>query len=386
MKKTLIIISIVVAILIIGIWVYLFVFGTPKSTNDVFSNFGIGDTNPSSFVPPVEPVEEVASTPRALRQLTTRPVAGATLTTSGIRYVERGTGHIYTVSQGGGNESLVSGTTIPRVVEALFSADGTHVAITTEGENSDTVEVVVGTIESRDGGTFTGKTLPEGAHEVAWDSSANTLQYLLPTQSGSAGYSYAIATGTSKLLFEVPLRDIKVLWGDTRYVYTSPSAHQSGSVYRLNGNALTYAADSGVGLMALRFADGFVVSRLEDRQLITTGYIDEYAKKQSVSLLPEKCVVHPMKTYTLICASPFETIAGDMPDDWYKGITSFADWLYEIDVTDGSAVVMSDFLSESGREIDVSQIGTDPEGKYIWFINKNDDTLWMYDTTMSTGS
>ncbi len=386
MKKTLIIVSVIVALIILSVWVYLFIFGTPKSTNDVFSNFGIGDTDPSSFVPPVEPVEEAASTPRALRQLTTRPVAGATLTTRGIQYVERGTGHIYTVSQGGGNESLVSGTTIPRVVEALFSADGTHVAITTEGENNDTVEVVVGTIELRDGGIFTGKTLPAGAREVAWDSQANTIQYILSTQSGSAGYSYTAATGTSKMLFEVPLRDISVLWGSTHYIYTTPSAHQNGSVYRLNGNTLTYAADSGTGLMALRFTDGFVVSRLENRQLITTGYIGEYAKKQSVSLLPEKCVVHPAKTYTLICASPFETITGNMPDDWYTGTVSFADWLYEINIIDGSAVVMSDFLSESGREIDVSQIGTDPEGKYIWFINKNDDTLWMYDTTMSTGS
>ncbi len=64
------------------------------------------------------------------------------------------------------------------------------------------------------------------------------------------------------------------------------------------------------------------------------------------------------------------------------GTISFSDALWEVDTKNVISTPLVNLLIESGREIDVSQIGTDPEGKYIWFINKNDDTLWMYDTTI----
>jgi hypothetical protein len=40
---------------------------------------------------------------------------------------------------------------------------------------------------------------------------------------------------------------------------------------------------------------------------------------------------------------------------------------------------MSDLFAESGRQIDVLKIGIDPLDTYLYFINKNDNTLWIYE-------
>ncbi len=43
---------------------------------------------------------------------------------------------------------------------------------------------------------------------------------------------------------------------------------------------------------------------------------------------------------------------------------------------------MSDLEGESGREIDVSELHIDTDGQYVYFVNKNDGTLWLFDTTL----
>jgi hypothetical protein len=49
-----------------------------------------------------------------------------------------------------------------------------------------------------------------------------------------------------------------------------------------------------------------------------------------------------------------------------------------IDTFTGEVELVSDFTYASGRNIDIAQIGIDTEGERLYFINKNDNTLWMY--------
>ena len=97
-----------------------------------------------------------------------------------------------------------------------------------------------------------------------------------------------------------------------------------------------------------------------------------------VVVIPEKCIGNKMFLY---CAAPRNT--GDLsvfPDNWYKGATSYSDTLWEIDVAGGVATVLSNFELESGRQIDVSKIGISEDSTRLYFINKNDNTLWMFDS------
>jgi hypothetical protein len=387
MKKViLIILGAFIILSVVGVWVYLFTYGTPKNSGEVFARFGIGDNTDTEVIPTqVNESETVdmqkstdAGAPQKLRQLTTRPVAGAVFAGSELIYVEQGTGHIYAINLDGGKETLVNGTTIAQSAEAVFSTDGAYVAITSYGSSGNTVVVERVLMDSEE---IEGVTLPAGATDVAFSKASNTVLYLLKNSNGSSGYSYNILKKSSTLLFSIPLSDIRVLWGTPTYVYTTPTATAVGFIYKIEGNSLAYVTGGGYGLMGLPYSGGIVITSAGEEMLYS---ITNRGKDNQIvftdPLIPEKCVADQTLFY---CAIPTnKPDPQTFPDEWYKGVVSYSDTLWLIDTKDGSASTITDFLAESGREVDVSKIGIDDAGKRIYFVNKNDNTLWMFDMTI----
>ncbi len=70
------------------------------------------------------------------------------------------------------------------------------------------------------------------------------------------------------------------------------------------------------------------------------------------------------------------------PDDWYKGVVSYTDSIVSIDIETGNTTSLIDLLNESGREVDVYKIGKNSGSTKIYMVNKNDNTLWLYDRTV----
>lgn len=389
MKKTiLIIVGVTVVVVIVGIWLYLLVFGSSTiNTDTFFSNFGISSQTTSNTLntPPTEvgaEGETSSDAPQVLRQLTTRPVAGAIFVDGGIRYVERGTGHIYEISLSTGTESLLSGTTLPLTVEATFSKEGNKVIVLSEQDNL--LQTTVGSITKDDNGagTFEGIALPESARSVEFSPISDDIFYLKTTDYGSEGHVFNAVTQTDRFLFATPLRDIRVLWGEQTYVYTTPSSEQIGYIYKVDGNNLVYVHTGSNGLMALSYNDGLILSTTEDYGLKTIFFDGTQDKDLSIAMFPEKCVATTSATTTLYCADPTAFPQGTYPDDWYKGVVSFSDMIWSVNVDTGEADLLTSPEIESGRQVDVAQLGTNEDGTLIWFINKNDDTLWMFDTTL----
>lgn len=381
MKKTLIIIGVILLLLLIAVWAYLFLFGVPKGAQDVFSKFGTGgdpvfvdtgdDTtnNTEDNTPPK---------PKALRQLSLRPVAGAGFTEHTVRFVEQGTGHVYEIEYNGTEETLIGNTTIPQAVEAIFAPNSTRVAISRfVGNARETV------IQQLDTGAPTGYTLPQNAREITFTEDSDELRYLLSQNNGASGYAYSFAGGTSTILFTIPLRDVRILWETTPYVYTTPSAKQLGYVYTIRDNTLEYVTAGAYGLMPIPFMGGVVVNTLTKGKPGST-IVGTSSTPLVMTILTEKCTSSGTKAGLLYCASPKNIPTGDFPDDWYKGKISLDDVLWSIDTKEGSAMVLSDFSAESGREIDVTKIGLDSTERYIYFINKNDNTLWLFDTQVAS--
>ncbi len=387
MKKTILIsIGALIIALIIGVWVYLFMYGTPKNSAEVFARFGIGgeDANPPVLLDSSTTQEgDTASLPavsKKLKQLTLKPVAGATFTGTGILYVEQGTGHIYHLNFGSGAETLISGTTVPKARSATFSPGGTYVAITTTYGTEP--ETIVGSVTLENGtGGLDGVSLPLGARDVDFGNATNTLMYTVADSSGTSGYSYDVETTKGTQIFKIPLRDIRVIWGETPYVYTTPTATQKGYMYRIEKNDLIYVTRGSIGLMGVPSPDGVVVTQNESGTLSSYALTTKDTRVNlPLALIPEKCT---SDNAILYCAVPYSIESAEsFPDNWYKGTVSLSDALWSIDVSNGTGSLLSDFLSESGREVDVYDIGANEDGTYIYFINKNDNTLWMFDTTL----
>ncbi len=386
MKKTIVIIlGVLLLILIVGVWAYLFAYGTPKNGSDIFAQFGVSRDTEVTTLPENSNIDvgnlDTLGTPQALKQLTTRPVAGAAFSEDALLYVEQGTGHIYLIDLQNGSETLISGTTIPGTRNALFSPESTYVAITTI--DGDVSKTLVGKIQL--GNQFSGISLPDNADNITFANASGTLEYTLTDGFGTIGYSYNIPKEVGTEVFALPLRDIEVLWGNPTYVYTTPSATQVGYIYRVVKNDLLFVTNGAPGLMGFRNSTDLIVTKNNGRNVYSQRIdIDGQMALQSVPYIPEKCISGSTFTY---CAVPKSELGdSSFPDDWYMGTVSFDDVLWSIDTSNNSALSLVDFKYVSGREIDVFKIGADKEGKRVYLINKNDNTLWLFDTTVSNPS
>ncbi len=387
-KNILITLGILVTLIILGVWAYLFTFGTPKDSAEIFANFGLGgegeDTAPLPEPTIIDTSDTTtAGTPQALKQLTTRPVAGAVFVNDGdgVHYVEQGTGHVYSIDLINGTETLISGTTLPGTREALFSKNGGLVAITLFDGSG--LKTLVGEIGKDATQNFSGVALPQGASEIYFSNATNSLMYAIKGTAGTSGYSYNTKKETGTQLFSIPLRDIHVLWeGNQIYVYTVPTGDQTGYLYKIVKNDLTYVTEGGKGLLGSLFNNDPIVTRTTESGIMSSAIAPQGETLLPIVTIPEKCISSEAFLY---CATPRDLgNTQAFPDNWYKGVVSYSDTLWEINVADGEATALSNFELESGRQIDVSKIGISEDETRLYFINKNDNALWMFDSRVYT--
>lgn len=387
MKKSFIItVGIVLLLLVLGAWMYLLFFGTPETSDDVFANLGFGNTSDTSIPTPTEPtMGETApfiDTKDALRQLTTRPVAGFGFvgTSSNIvRYAERGTGHVYEIEIDTGTEKRISGTTIPQVVEAVFSKSGNSVAFVSESDTER--RVYVGEIQL-EASSIDFLTLPPNAFEPHFENDT-TVHYALPTNIGTDGYSIDIRNTNSVRIFSIPLREIHVIWGDYTYVYNKPSQYSPGALYRI-GSSLTPITPQSFAYVGGVSGTHYFGSESVNGKIKSYALNQNTEAKTSLTLtyIPEKCAVVERSPDTMWCTSPVGEMGAPFLEDWYKGVTYSEDSLWTIDLTTGESLLHIMFLAESGRIIDVDTILASYDGYRPLFRNKLDGTLWLYDSTL----
>ncbi|MFT5849384.1 MAG: hypothetical protein ACI9H6_000191 [Patiriisocius sp.] len=392
MNRALIItIGIVIIILVLAVWVYLMLFGTPKGTGEVFTNLGfelssqgttIQTPEPDNILPDVIVDTQTA----ALRQLTTRPVAGFTFasTTFGqtVRYVERGTGHIYEINLDTGIETPLSRTTVPKVSEAVFSPGGETIALTSY--NQYTPEVFVGTLAGDI--NITGIALQPGADNIVFETDTE-IRYSLNNNGTTKGFSHDIETLVQRELFSFNYINLDVSWGsdlDEIYLSTKPAHNHEGFIYTIANNILTPATFSANGLSAL-ITNNYIVTTYNSDGRYASGVVDTRGEFKTLPLLAlkEKCVSTPPNNGLVWCAAPLETDSPTFVEDWYKGIRTSADHFWLLDVQSQTARLEASPVDLVGRTIDVSDISINPEGQLLTFTNKIDHTLWLYDTTDS---
>lgn len=389
MKKSLVVsIGIILILLVLCVWLYLLFFGTPKNSSDVFTNLGLETTARPAATDPVDttPLELPEDDPtlmldmsKPLNQLTLRPVAGfgyVGTSSSHLRYIERGTGHMFEIDIDTGNERRISGTTVPRVVEGFFSPSGNSVAVVVETEDSQSV--YVGRINA-EAESVDLLSLPNGASQPTLLQD-NAARYIRSTSVGTEGYEIDIDTGESVRLFSVPLKEITMIWNDDRtYLYNKPTRYATGALYQVEGG-LTPVLPAEFGFVG-GVADQYYLSSYNEN-----GYMTSYARRKdsktptrlTSSYVPEKCTT--ANDTRMWCASPYNYQSSSFLEEWYRGETQPTDILWVVDMEYGNAQSVTNFLAESGRAVDIDRIIIDKNKQILAFRNKIDNTLWMYDT------
>lgn len=391
-KKILIIVGIIVILLLISVWVYLLVFGTPKNLNEVFTDFGTTAGEVQNTTNTQEPATEqpvVDVTQSKLRQLTTKPVAGFTELTSTttntkvVYYAEMGTGHINSIDLKTGEDKRVSGTTVAGVNSAIISAKGDYVVFGNRSNDKNNT-ITIGKISTSTNEIIT-KDFTKMVTDFTITDDGNDFLYTTKDQNGLFGYVYNLKSGTEKALFTVPFHEAIIQWGNsansTHYLYPKPTYLLEGYLYQIKAGKISRLPVSGYGLSALANDDIIAYSRSENGQ--TNNYLFDRKTKTTqpltTTILPEKCLI-AVSGYKLICAwqsgseKPLE-----FPDKWYQGVIQFKDSIWNIYGEDAAIKLISDVSKESGREIDITNLTIGADDRIIYFINKNDNTLWMYE-------
>ena len=203
MKRSLIItVGVLIILLIIGLWAYLMVYGAPKETREVFTNLGFSsNSNIPTKVVDVENIQNkgtnLSLTGVALQQLTTRSIAGFGFvgdSNTKIRYVEKGTGHLYEIDTNESTENQISLTTIAKTAEAVFSQNGNSVVLT-KYEGYEKIRTI-GTVIKKDT-AISLTNLPPRTENISFLDD-DTLYFTIESNVGTKGYKYVVSKKIQK--------------------------------------------------------------------------------------------------------------------------------------------------------------------------------------------
>jgi len=394
-QKFYIILALAFILLLLAIFIYLFVFGTPKTeeVNPVFNDLGMAGQADNSFVLSPEPNlngETAGNIERPrLRQLTTKPVVGfvevqATATDPvSILYAEGGTGHIYQIDFLSGVETRISNTTIAEASFASFSPSGNHVAFRS-GDRRESDNVRVWQLDRSQG--LSGQSII--ANQIDEFKIINDRELIFTSRSneGLVNNVYNLESQVTTKLFTVPFYEAKMLWGSTsratHYTHPKPSALLEGYLYSFHNGKMSRLPLQGYGFSATANEDMVLYNKVTGQN--TVSHLYNLASGESRPLdavvVPEKCYL-PHQGLEFVCGFEATDIPREFPDEWYKGNISFKDsiWLLNAKTMTGESLINT--LTESGREVDMIDLQYYPEhtSNSLYFINKNDNTLWLYE-------
>lgn len=405
MRRTIIIVSALILLIVVSVGVYLAFFRSGGITVGLPSNpFGsAGDRDPNDLVPVTDtgvPIEDAGTVvaPKLL-QIAVGPVArganiryvrDATDTASTtlaaastddveVRYIERQSGNTYSFKVHERVATRLSNKTLPGIQEASWLSDGSGAFVRFLEKDSGGIEHVSTYMLpiNGEGGYF----LEQDLSEVK--AASSSVLTLLSSGSGSI----ATLSGTSgtggRTLFSSALSSLHIAFAGSSYVATTKAtAHLDGYAFQVNSQgAFSRLLGPLRGLATLPSPSGTqLLYSYVDRGTLYMQVLD-IVNRTAVSLplttLAEKCA-WSQGSDVLYCAIP-TGMSGMLPDDWYQGAHTFSDRLWRIDLASRVATLVFDPKQLAGTPMDLESLAVDSESDVIIFMNRMDGSLWSYD-------
>jgi hypothetical protein len=241
-----------------------------------------------------------------------------------------------------------------------------------------------------------GKNLP--ADTIGYAVSPQKDKVFILVQQGSTGSNGSIGyvanfDGTKATqIFTTPLTQLNVDWpSDNIITITNKgTADRAGFLYFVNPKTGTWRKILGPlnGLSTKVSPDGkriFISVSGTSNDVISGIYNVASSSATDVVLhtLADKCVWGNFYTEIVYCAVPFQSISATYPDDWYKGTLSTVDKIWQINAVTGETKLVAPLIGQADRVIDAYNLGVDAKDNYLFFVNKNDLSLWSLDLVRS---
>jgi hypothetical protein len=355
-----------------------------------------------------------------LRLLSATPVGGyaasTTASTTVIRWVDRGRGNIYETKGDTLTVTTLSNTVVPRIYQSVWNKDASAFIASTLDEAGTSVSSVYADIKARilpkvatntsasstppqglgvgaDGQTITpyelkGKNLPENI--IAYAASPKKDKLFMLVNEGGMGTGY-ISTFDGKSvtqIFTTPLTQLNVEWPEenTIALTTKGTATEGGYLYFVNAKTGTWnkilGPLAGISTRVSSDAKRVIVSTTgSNKNVLTSVYTvaDKKGIDAIVRTLADKCVWGNFYKEVVYCATPAQPVDGAYPDDWYAGTISTVDKIWQINGITGEIKLLSSIIDTSNRVIDAFNLGLDQKDDFLFFMNKNNLSLWSLD-------
>lgn len=377
---------------------YLFLKEERASIADVDAGRGVGIPQPfgeragntyenivASFSAPVS--GEAESGARALPRLAQAgktPTAGhGFIDKDGetfLRFVERGTGHVFDISPETGAIARITNTLIPRTYEAIIA--GSRVILRGVGDGI-SAATIIGEIKTSASSpqaptALAQNRLPDGIRTITINPSGNEMFYIVREGSGASGFRAGIDGAKPKKIFSSAVSGWRAAWSKDGIVLVENAEDGiAGHAYLVRENSLAPLVGNVPGLTLLPHpsSSAYIYGA-------SGGGISLFARLNSAAspfLLPvrtiaEKCAWAPGKNLIAYCAVPQRLPPSDFLGRWYRGEAHTSDQWWRVDISANSA---EQLYSSTNVSFDVEAPEVDGGGRYIAFRNALDKTLWL---------
>ncbi|MBI1957259.1 MAG: hypothetical protein HYS44_02275 [Candidatus Niyogibacteria bacterium] len=313
-----------------------------------------------------------------LTLLSSEPVAGFGVTgTTGVRYIERRTGHVFNVSPQGEVKTRISNTTIPKIFEALWSPNASRAIL--KYFDGDLVRVVSATFEAS---STEATPLPASLLTATFSPSGDRIAYLMPAGDGANLVTAAPDNSGQRVLTTLPFQEFLLGWptADIFSLVTRPSGAADGTYFLFNSrtSAFRRVLDGVLGLEVKYSPSGasFIASSYDPgtrQPVLSRALNSEMLDPVGVRTLAEKCVFSRLDASALYCAIDSNAPRALYPDAWLQNNVEMKDLIWKIDLRTNEQR-----LFPIGRFFDIATLAVSSDDHFLYFIEKENNSLWSY--------
>jgi hypothetical protein len=409
---------IILIVLVLGaagaFWYYFMQNGTPDMNDPLETPLGQG----GGFIPldrSVSPTPSISAsqTPIAssseptpeptvirqpkLRQLSKTPVGGYGASTTEdatiVRWADRGRGNIYELDLAESDIQTISNTIVPRIIQSVWNKNLSGYIGSLLSDSTDAITTVYAELRPQTATgsapyTLRGKNLPENTIAYAVSPKKDRLYLFLNENGTGVGYLSAFDGGKLTKLMSTPLTQVVVEWPEdnTISLTTKASAGQDGYLYFIN-------AKTGAIKKVLGPLRGLTTKTSHDAQNVLASYVtaqgnlrtfvQNTAKNTATDAgfltITDKCAWGNFYKEVVFCGIPPRIESAVYPDDWHFGTLSFSDKLWQYSTETEELQLISSLTQDAKQTIDAYRLELDPQDNYLFFMNKNDLSLWSVD-------
>ncbi|MCX6715550.1 MAG: hypothetical protein NT077_00865 [Candidatus Taylorbacteria bacterium] len=347
----------------------------------------------------------------SLRLLSGTPVGGysasTTASTTNIRWVDRGRGNVYQASSNSLTITTLSNTVVPKIFASVWNKNLTSF-IASIFENTELVPITVyseliprtnktaaaTTTPSTSSAPFDlrGKSITGNVIGYAASPDRSQLFTMMNENGNGVGYVSSFSATSPTRLFTTPLTEVNVSWPSDNIIAitTKGSTNHSGFLYFVNPKTGVWTKVLGPlpGLSTRVNQTGkyIIYSATGKNNDVMTGIYSMAAGTTTeavIRTLADKCTWGKFYKELVYCGVPSQSVSGRYPDDWYLGTLSTIDKIWQVNAITGEARLVSSLIDQSDRILNVFNLETDPKDMYLFFMNKNDLSLWSLDLVKS---